>query len=248
MELFLKAKIFPLYLYINQSSMFRKILRILRKLIVLFFASTLLVVVIYRFVPVVVTPLMVIRTGEQLFSGEKMIWHHDWESSSHISNNLKRAVIASEDQRFYQHWGFDTEQIQKAIRQNQYRKRPRGASTISQQTAKNVFLWPRSSWYRKGLEVYFTVLIEVFWSKDRILEVYLNSMETGKGIYGAESVAKYHFNTTAEKLTRRQAALIAATLPNPRRFNSEHPSGYVIRRQGQILRQMRYMVLPQAND
>ncbi len=248
MELFLKAKIFPLYLYINQSSMFRKILRILRKLIVLFFASTLLVVVIYRFVPVVVTPLMVIRTGEQLFSGEKMIWHHDWESSSHISNNLKRAVIASEDQRFYQHWGFDTEQIQKAIRQNQYRKRPRGASTISQQTAKNVFLWPRSSWYRKGFEVYFTVLIEVFWSKDRILEVYLNSMETGKGIYGAESVAKYHFNTTAEKLTRRQAALIAATLPNPRRFNSEHPSGYVIRRQGQILRQMRYMVLPQAND
>jgi len=177
-----------------------------------------------------------------------LVWHHDWESSSHISNNLKRAVIASEDQRFFEHWGFDTKQIQKAIRQNQYRKRPRGASTISQQTAKNVFLWPRSSWYRKGLEVYFTVLIEVFWSKDRILEVYLNSMETGNGIYGAESVARYHFHTTAEQLTRRQAALIAATLPNPRRFNSEHPSGYVIRRQGQILRQMHYMVLPQQND
>lgn len=228
--------------------MFRKILRILQKLVILFFASTLLVVVVYRFVPVVVTPLMVIRTFGQLFSGEKIIWHHDWESSSHISNNLKRAVLASEDQLFYQHWGFDTEQIQKAIRQNQHRKRPRGASTISQQTAKNVFLWPKSSWYRKGLEVYFTVLIEVFWSKDRILEVYLNSMETGNGIYGAESVAKYHFKTTAEKLTRRQAALIAATLPNPRRFSSKHPSGYVVRRQGQILRQMRYMALPQSND
>lgn len=248
MEVFLKPKIFKLYLYINPVTMFRKVLLFLRKLIVLFFASTLLAVVVYRFIPVVVTPLMVIRTAQQLFSGERLVWHHDWESSANISNNLKRAVIASEDQRFYQHWGFDTEQIQKAIRQNQYRKRPRGASTISQQTAKNVFLWPRSSWYRKGLEVYFTVLIEVFWSKDRILEVYLNSMETGKGIYGAESVAKYHFNTTAAKLTRRQAALIAATLPNPRRFNSKHPSGYVVRRQGQILRQMRYMVLPNEND
>lgn len=248
MEVFQKPKNFTLYLYINRSTMFRKILRILRQLIVLFFASTLLAVVVYRFVPVVVTPLMVIRTAQQLFGGEKLVWHHDWESSAHISNNLKRAVIASEDQRFYQHWGFDTEQIQKAIRQNQHRKRPRGASTISQQTAKNVFLWPRSSWYRKGFEVYFTVLIEVFWSKDRILEVYLNSMETGKGIYGAESVARYHFNTTAEKLTRRQAALIAATLPNPRRFNSAHPSSYIVRRQGQILRQMRYMALPSEND
>ena len=235
-------------MYINLASMFRKILRFLRSLIIIFFASTLLAVIVYRFVPVVVTPLMVIRTFEQVFSRDKIVWHHDWESSSHISNNLKRAVIASEDQRFFEHWGFDTEQIQKAIHQNQYRKRPRGASTISQQTAKNVFLWPRSSWYRKGLEVYFTVLIEVFWSKERILEVYLNSMETGNGIYGAESVAKYHFHTTAEKLTRRQAALIAATLPNPRRFNSEHPSGYVIRRQGQILRQMHYMVLPDKND
>jgi len=235
-------------LYINQATMVRKVLRILRQIVLIFFASTLLAVILYRFLPVLVTPLMVIRTTEQLFSGDKLVWHHDWESGRNISNNLKRAVIASEDQRFYQHWGFDTEQIQKAIRQNQHRKRPRGASTISQQTAKNVFLWPRSSWYRKGLEVYFTVLIEVFWSKDRILEVYLNSMETGKGIYGAESVAKYHFETTAANLSRRQAALIAATLPNPRRFNSARPSSYIIRRQAQILRQMHYMVLPKEND
>jgi monofunctional glycosyltransferase len=224
--------------------MFRVIGRILRKLILFFFATTLLAVIVYRFVPVMVTPLMVIRTVKQVVDGDKVTWHHEWVSRKNISNHLKRAVIASEDQRFYEHWGFDTKQIQKAVRENQYRRRPRGASTISQQTAKNVFLWPRSSWYRKGLEVYFTALIEVFWSKERILEVYLNSMETGKGIYGAESVAKYHFHTTAKKLTRSQSALIAATLPNPRRFNSANPSGYIYRRQGQILRQMHYMVLP----
>jgi monofunctional glycosyltransferase len=224
--------------------MIRTIGRILKKLILFFFASTLLAVIVYRFVPVVVTPLMVIRTAQQVFAGEKPTWHHDWESKKHISNHLKRAVIASEDQRFYNHWGFDTKQIKSAVRENQYRRRPRGASTISQQTAKNVFLWPRSSWYRKGFEVYFTVMIEVFWSKDRILEVYLNSIETGDGIYGAEAVARYHFGTTAEKLTKRQAALIAATLPNPIRFNSQYPSGYVRRRQRQILQQMRYIALP----
>jgi monofunctional biosynthetic peptidoglycan transglycosylase len=153
-------------------------------------------------------------------------------------------VIASEDQRFYEYWGFDVEQIKKATKENEKRRRPRGASTITQQTAKNVFLWPRSSWFRKGLEVYFTALIEIFWSKDRILEVYLNSIEMGKGIYGAESVAHDHFNTTAAKLTRSQSALIAATLPNPIRFNSQFPSGYVYRRQSQILRQMHYIKLP----
>jgi monofunctional glycosyltransferase len=224
--------------------MTRKIIRFFRNLVFFFFASTILTVIVYRFVPVIVTPLMVIRTAEQLINGTKPVWHHDWESKKHLSNHLKKAVIASEDQLFYTHWGFDTRQIEKAVRENQHRKKPRGASTISQQTAKNVFLWPRSSWYRKGLEVYFTVLIEVFWSKDRILEVYLNSMETGKGIYGAESVAQYHFNTTAERLTKRQAALIAATLPNPRKFNSQYPSAYVRRRQNQIIRQMRYIVLP----
>jgi monofunctional glycosyltransferase len=224
--------------------MLKTIWRILRNLALLFFTSTILAVVVYRFVPVMVTPLMFIRSFEQLIEGENPSWQHRWVSDANISDYLKKAVIASEDQRFFDHWGFDTKQIQNAVRENQYRKRPRGASTISQQTAKNVFLWPRSSWYRKGLEVYFTVLIEVFWSKDRILEVYLNSMETGKGIYGAEAVARAHFNKSAKKLNRSQAALIAATLPNPIRFNSANPSGYVYRRQRQILRQMRYIKLP----
>ena len=137
------------------------------------------------------------------------------------------------------------EQIKKARKENLTRRRPRGASTISQQTAKNVFLWPRSSWFRKGLEVYFTFLIELFWSKERILEVYLNSIEMGKGIYGAEAVARQHFNTSASQLTRYQAALIAATLPNPLRFSSRNPSAYIQRRTQEILRQMDLIPFPE---
>ena len=149
------------------------------------------------------------------------------------------AVIASEDNRFATHNGFDFIEIKKAMKENETRKRKRGASTISQQTAKNVFLWPQSSWTRKGLEVYFTWLIELCWSKERIMEVYLNSIEMGKGIYGAEATAKYKFHTTAAKLTAGQSALIAATLPNPIRFDSAHPSAYILRRQSQILRLMK---------
>lgn len=216
-------------------------------LIFAFFFVSIFSVIAYRFLPVPITPLMIIRSIEKNKTGMKPIMHHDWVSGKHISRNLKLAVIASEDQRFYEHWGFDVEQIKKATKENERRRRPRGASTITQQTAKNVFLWPISSWFRKGLEVYFTGLIEILWSKDRILEVYLNSIEMGKGIYGAESVARYHFNTTAAKLTRSQSALIAATLPNPIRFNSQFPSGYIYRRQGQILRQMRYIRLPGKN-
>lgn len=215
------------------------------RLILLFFATSILAVVIYGIVPVPITPLMIIRTVEQMIDGTKPKLSHDWVSGKRISDNLRRAVIASEDQRFYEHWGFDVIQIKKATRENKWRKRPRGASTISQQTAKNVFLWPKSSWVRKGLETYFTVLIELFWTKDRILTVYMNSMETGKGIYGAQAVAEEHFDTSAERLTRSQSALIAATLPNPRRFNSAYPSGYVRRRQQHILHQMRYISLPE---
>ena len=181
---------------------------------------------------------MVIRSVQQIASGEKLTCHHTWVSFDKISPNLPMAVIASEDNRFASHNGFDFIEIKKAIEENKTRKRQRGASTISQQTAKNVFLWSASSWLRKGLEVYFTFLIELFWSKERIMTVYLNSIEMGKGIYGAEAVAKYHFNTTAAKLTKSQSALIAATLPNPIRFNSAHPSAYMLKRQKQIMRLM----------
>ncbi|UAK44388.1 monofunctional biosynthetic peptidoglycan transglycosylase [Bacteroides nordii] len=215
-----------------------KILRFIRNLLLFFFVSTLLAVIIYRFVPVYVTPLMVIRSVQQIVSGDKPTCKHTWVSFDKISPHLPMAVIASEDNRFVEHNGFDFKEIEKAIKENEKRKRKRGASTISQQTAKNVFLWPQSSWVRKGLEVYFTFLIETFWSKERIMTVYLNSIEMGKGIYGAQATAKYKFNTTAAKLTKGQCALIAATLPNPIRFDSAHPSSYILKRQKQILRLM----------
>ncbi len=225
--------------------MIRKILRIIKWLILGLFAFSILLTGCYRFIPVPVTPLMVIRYVQQTVNGEKARIRHQWVPAEKISDNLKRAVIASEDQLFFEHRGFDFNQIKKATQENERRRRPRGASTISQQTAKNVFLWPKSSWVRKGLEVYFTVLIEVLWDKERILEVYLNSIEMGKGIYGAEAVAREHFKTSAAKLTRAQSALIAATLPNPVRFSSKNPSAYILRRQGEILTQMYYIALPE---
>ncbi len=196
-------------------------------------------VVVYRFMPVYVTPLMVIRSIQQVFEGNSPRWHHTWVPLTEISPHLPMAVIASEDNRFASHNGFDFVEIKKAMHENKTRKRKRGASTISQQTAKNVFLWPQSSWIRKGFEVYFTCLIELCWSKERIMEVYLNSIEMGPNIYGAQAAAKQKFKTTARKLSAGQCALIAATLPNPIRFDSAHPSPYIQKRQKQILRLMK---------
>ena len=224
--------------------MIRILIRFIKKLIILFFLLSILSVITFRYIPVYFTPLMGIRIVEQIRDKEKPRLLHTWVGYDDISDNLKRAVIASEDQLFFEHKGFDKKQIQKAIKENKTRKRRRGASTISQQTAKNVFLWPKSSWFRKGLETYFTVLIEFFWSKDRILHVYLNSMETGDGMYGAEAVARNHFNTTSDKLSQSQSALIAATLPNPLRFSSKSPSAYMYKRQATILRQIRNIKLP----
>lgn len=214
------------------------------RIVLLFFMLSVTFVVIYRFMPVYFTPLMAIRTVQQLNAGEKVKLKHKWVSYDQISDHAKRAVVASEDQRFFAHKGFDKIEIKKALQENKTRKRPRGASTISQQTAKNVFLWPRSSWIRKGLEAYFTVLIEWMWSKERILEIYLNSMETGSGIYGIEAVAREHFNTSGAALSSAQSALVAATLPNPRRFDSKNPSAYIKKRQNHILAQMRTVKLP----
>ena len=219
----------------HKQPLIKKLLRYTRNLLIFFFASTLLAVIIYRFMPVYVTPLMVIRSVQQVFSGDKPTWKHTWVSFDKISPNLPMAVIASEDNRFAEHNGFDLVEIKKAMKENETRKRKRGASTISQQTAKNVFLWPQSSWVRKGLEVYFTFLIELFWSKERIMEVYLNSIEMGNGIYGAEAVAREHFHKNASKLTPEECALIAASLPNPRKFNSSRPGNYMLKRQKKIL-------------
>lgn len=207
--------------------------------IILFLTTSILAVVAYRFIPVYITPLMVIRCFEK---GELKM-HHHWVQMDNISRHMPVAVMASEDQRFLLHHGFDYNAIEKAAVHNIKNKtgKKRGASTITQQTAKNVFLWPGRSWVRKGFEVYFTALIELIWSKQRIMEVYLNSIEMGDMIYGVDAVARYHFGKTASELSRSECALIAATLPNPIRFSSKAPSGYVRLRQRKIEHEMKFI-------
>ncbi len=182
---------------------------------------------------------MVIRC----FENGELKMHHHWVPMDNISRHMPVAVMASEDQRFLLHHGFDYNAIEKAAVHNIKNKtgKKRGASTITQQTAKNVFLWAGRSWVRKGFEVYFTALIELIWSKQRIMEVYLNSIEMGDMIYGVDAVARYHFGKTASELSRSECALIAATLPNPIRFSSKAPSGYVRLRQRKIEHEMKFI-------
>lgn len=220
----------------------RVIWKVLKWALIFFFASTILSVAVYRFVPVYVTPLMIIRAinphGTDKQKEAERHWQHSWVSYDEISHWMPRAVVATEDGRFYEHHGFDFKEIQNAIDERREGKRNRGASTISQQTAKNVFLWPGHSWVRKGLEAYFTVLIELMWSKERIMEVYLNSIEMGAGVYGVEAAAHHYFGCSASNLTKSQSALIALCLPNPLKRNPASPSGYMPRRQSKIMKYM----------
>jgi len=167
-----------------------------------------------------------------------------WVDMAQISPYAARAVVAAEDQRFVEHTGFDLDAIRQAVESNATGRRVRGASTITQQVAKNLFLWRGRSWLRKGLEAWFTVLIEVLWPKERILEVYLNIAEFGHGIYGVEAAAQAYWRKSAKQLTRTQAATLAAVLPNPRRYRAEPPSPYVQRRREWILQQMAYVTVP----
>ena len=218
---------------------FRFLFRLVFKIIIWFFILSIGFTVLYRFLPVPVTPLMVIRLWEQAFDKEKeMRLKKDWVSISKISKNVPQAVIAAEDQKFMDHNGFDLEAMKTAWENNQKGKRVKGGSTITQQTAKNVFLSPSRNLIRKGLEAYFTFLIELIWSKERIMEVYLNVIEMGEGIYGIEAAAQTYFNKPAAKLSKREAALIAAVLPNPRRWSPAKPTAYISGRQAWILRQM----------
>ena len=221
--------------------MLSKLQKLLRWIVLLFFGSTILAVLVYKWCPVYVTPLMVIRCAQQVSHGERIRLKHHWVPLDSMSIYMPVAVMASEDQRFLTHNGFDFIEINKTIKERKSGKRFRGGSTISQQTAKNVFLWPKQSWVRKGLEAYFTVLIEFIWGKERIMEVYLNSIEMGDGIYGAEAVAQQHFGRRAITLTRPNCALIAATLPNPLKYNSKEPSSYMLKRQTAIMAQMRHI-------
>lgn len=217
--------------------MIKKLFKFILKIILWFFGLTILWVLLYKFVPVPYTPLMVIRSIE---GDGNYKTRHDWVPIEEISPSLQLAVICAEDQTFLGHSGFDREAIEKAMENNEKGKKLRGGSTISQQTAKNVFLWQGRTWFRKGLEAYFTLLIETLWSKERIMEVYLNSIEMGKGVFGAEAAANFWFRKSAIKLSAENAAAIAAILPSPQKYSANPPGPYVARRTQWILRQMRY--------
>ena len=205
------------------------------------FLGSIIWVIALKYVPVWVTPLVVSRKIDAMQTGGDSHIYKAWRSYDDISKEAALAVVASEDQAYPTHWGFDFDEIQDAIKENQYRKRPRGASTISQQVAKNVFLWNGRSYVRKVLEVYFTMLIELIWGKKRILEVYLNVAETGPLTFGVEAASERFYGHPARSLSRDEAARMAAVLPNPILLSIRRPSAYVQRRTRQIARQMRYL-------
>lgn len=206
-----------------------------------FFGSTLLLTLLLRFVPLPFSAVMIQRRVESWFDPKPYQSRHDWVPLEDIAPCMGVAVIASEDQNFAEHFGFDWKAIEKAMDHNERSRRKRGASTVSQQTAKNVFLWSSRSWVRKGFEVYFTLLIETLWPKERILEVYLNSVEFGDGVFGVEAAARTYFGKSAKQLRPAEAALLAAVLPNPHRFKAGAPSPYIRGRQAWILGQMRQL-------
>jgi monofunctional biosynthetic peptidoglycan transglycosylase len=200
------------------------------------FAFSIVSVLLLKWLPVYLTPLVLWRGVEYGMEGKWVAIHKSWVPLEKISPHLQKAVIASEDPKFLHHFGFDIEAIGRAIHANKKRKVKMGASTISQQTAKNVFLYPSRTYLRKSLEVYFTTLIELIWDKRRILEVYLNVIELGPGIYGAEAASQYYWKKSAAKLNPSEAQLFAAILPNPRRWNPKRPTNFVLRRRNFIRR------------
>ena len=218
--------------------MLKNIGSIALRIVLVFIAVSLFSVIAFRWIPIPVTPLMLLRCGQQWLHHEPLCLYKSWRTIENISPSLPLAVVAAEDQNYLDHFGFDTKAIQEAVKYNEHHKKKRGASTISQQTAKNVFLYPSRSYLRKGLEVYFTFLIEVFWSKERIMEVYLNVIEMGKGVYGAEAAAQTYYNKSAKNLNAAQCAAIASILPNPINYKLVRPSMHVLQRQQWILRQM----------
>ncbi|WP_175652691.1 monofunctional biosynthetic peptidoglycan transglycosylase [Pseudomonas sp. Marseille-P9899] len=218
--------------------MLSSVIRRLARALLWFAGGSVVLVLIFRWVPPPGTALMVERKIESWFDGQPIDLQRDWEPWERISDELKVAVIAGEDQKFASHWGFDFTAIQAALAHNERGGSVRGASTLSQQGAQNQFLWSGRSWVRKGLEAWFTALIELLWSKERILEVYLNSAEWDDGVFGAQAAARHHFGVDASRLSRQQASLLAAVLPNPRNWSASRPSSYVARRAGWIRQQM----------
>ena len=216
----------------------RRIVGVLLKVSLGFLAVSVLSVIVLRFMAPPFSALMVERRIGSWFGEGKYSPAYQWVSLDKIAPVMTAAVIASEDQNFPDHYGFDIEAIQRAIGHNERSSRTKGASTLTQQTAKNMFLWSSRSWLRKGVEAYFTVLLETFWGKRRILETYLNIVEFGDGIYGVEAAAQHYFRKPASRLSSEEAAILAAVLPNPRRYKVRTPGPYVRERQQWILQQM----------
>ncbi len=223
----------------KRKSSSKRIGLIFGKILLWFFALTILWVLTYRFINPPITLLMIQRNAEREANNKPAKAERKWVNFEDISDNMKRAAVSAEDQLFLKHIGFDMNAIEKAFENNRKGKNIKGGSTISQQTAKNVFLWPGRSYIRKGFEVYFTLLIEVLWSKERILEVYLNVIEMGDGIYGAEAASQTYYGKSCSNLRRGEAALIAACFPNPRRWTPERPTAYIKKRQYLIMRNMK---------
>lgn len=224
----------------KRPSLLRRLWRALLWLTLGFIAFSILLVLVFRFVPVPYSGVMLERQLNAWWTGDTR-YHarQQWVPYERIAKAAPLAVIAAEDQKFPGHYGFDLEQMEKAWHAHQRGKRLRGASTISQQVAKNLFLWSGRSYVRKGLEVWFTLLIETLWSKERIVEVHLNIVEYGKGVFGVGAASQHYFGRSAAQLSWPQAALLASVLPNPHRFKVDKPSSYVYRRQAWVMNQMR---------
>lgn len=228
----------------KSSSKFNKksVFKIIGKIFLWFFGISIVWVLAFRFINPPITLLMVLRKFDADTKSKSI--SKEWISYEDMAKSIKIAAVAGEDEKFFNHFGFDIDAIEQASKDNAKGKKIKGASTITQQTAKNVFLWPGRSWVRKGFEAYFTVLIELLWSKERILEVYLNVIEMGDGIYGAEAASKRYFKKSASKITRSEAALLVACFPNPIRWTPKKPTSYIYRKQSIILRKMRTVKLP----
>jgi len=222
-----------------KQPIFKRLTNIASKVFVYFLFVSVIWVIALRFINPPITLLMVLRNIERKANGKPFKTDKKWVKFDDINDSMKRAAVSAEDQLFLKHLGFDVKAIEKAFESNAKGKKVKGGSTISQQTAKNVFLWPGRSWIRKGFEAYFTLLIEIFWSKERILEVYLNVIEMGDGIYGAEAAAQAYYGKSCADLNKNEAALIAACFPNPLRWTPKNATPYIKHRQYLILKNMR---------
>jgi monofunctional biosynthetic peptidoglycan transglycosylase len=211
----------------------KRLLKRVLQFIGILLVSPLILMILYRWIPPTTTAFMVRHAVVY-----QEFYRYDWESSENISKWVGKAMVASEDQKFYDHFGFDVEAVQKALKDRERGRRVRGASTISQQVVKNLFLWPGQSWFRKGLEAGYTLWLELVLPKERILEIYVNIAEFGYGVYGAEAAAQRYFDKPASKLTRSESALMAVVLPNPKKMKLDRPGPYMRGRQAWVLRQM----------